>query len=266
MSNIIYDSKSITLTPSGATQLLNGTAYSDMIFQIDDLIKITSKHVLYNTIKITHAEFPFSFYVINDSNNYLSLSTGNITLEQGNYNAIQFQTYLNSLLPNGMLLSLNTITGKFTFTYTQYFYINASSTCGNVLGFLNNVYYYSSLNKIVLPNPCNFTLQNLYIKTPNLLLSNYNTVSKDYSTLRNIQINTSPFGMILYENKSNSKNLVKNISDVDTLRIQIFDDYGSLVNFNSIPWTITLQVESAIEFQTSKTLEDILNSVLIQSE
>ena len=265
MSNIIYDSKSVTLNPSGATQLLNGTAYSDMIFQIDDLIKITSKHVLYNTIKITHAEFPFSFYVINDSNNYLSLSTGNITLEQGNYNAIQFQTYLNSLLPTNMTISLNTITGKFTFTYTQYFYINASSTCG-FLGFLNNVYYYSSLNKIVLPNPCNFTLQNLYIKTPNLLLENYNTVSKDYSTLRNIQINTSPFGMILYENKSDSKNLVKNISDVDTLRIQIFDDYGSLVNFNSIPWTITLQVESAIEFQTSKTLEDILNSVLIQSE
>ncbi len=99
-----------------------------------------------------------------------------------------------------------------------------------------------------------------------MLLENYNTVSKDYSTLRNIQINTSPFGMILYENKSNSKNLVKNITDVDSLRIKIYDDYGSLVNFNSIPWTITLQVESAIEFQTSKTLEDILNSVLIQSE
>ena len=62
------------------------------------------------------------------------------------------------------------------------------------------------------------------------------------------------------------KVIQKIFTDVDTLRIQIYDDYGSLVNFNSIPWTITLQVESAIEFRTSKTLEDILNSVLIQSE
>ncbi len=39
MNNIIYDSKSVTLSPSGASQLLNGTAYSGMIFKIDELIK-----------------------------------------------------------------------------------------------------------------------------------------------------------------------------------------------------------------------------------
>jgi hypothetical protein len=52
-----------------------------MVFNIPSFIK-QDKHILYNTIKITHAEFPFSFYVINSTNNYLSLSTGNIFLKR----------------------------------------------------------------------------------------------------------------------------------------------------------------------------------------
>jgi len=159
-----------------------------------------------------------------------------------------------------MTISLNTITGQFILTYNRYFYINSSSNCGNVLGFTNGVYYYSSSNIITMPNPCNFTLQNLYIKCPNLLLENYSTQTKDYNTLRNIQINSGPFGIILYENKSDSKNLVKNNNDVDNIQIQIYDDYGSLVNFNSIPWTITLQVEQAIQLTQNPSIDELLSN------
>jgi len=259
--NIIYDSKSVTLTPNGAEQLINGNMYSNMVFKIPGLIE-DKAHVLYNTVKVTHAEFPFSFYVVNNTNNFLSLSVGDYTFENGNYNAIQFQTYLKSLLPSTFSITLSPITGRFTISNNAYFFINPSSTCGRILGFDNGTHYYSSLNKIELPFPCNFTMQNLYIKTPNLLLENYNSFTKDNNTLRNIQINTSPFGMILYENKSNSKNLVKNINAVDELLIQIYDDYGNLVDFNNIPWTITLQVESAIELSQSKTISDVLSSIL----
>jgi hypothetical protein len=215
---------------------------------------------IYYTIKITHAEFPFSFYVINSTNNYLSLSTGNIFFEEGNYNAIQFQVYVRSLLPTNMTFDLNIVTGRFILTYPSYFYINPTSNCGKILGFNNGSSYYSVSNIIELPYPCNFTLQNLYIKTPNLLLENYNTQTKDYNTLRNIQINTSPFGIILYENKSNNKNLIKNIDCQNSLTVQIYDDYGNFINFNGVSWTITIQLESAFEFVKSKNMEEYINN------
>ena len=126
---------------------------------------------------------------------------------------------LQALMPTNMVLSFDSINGKYTITYNAYFSILATSTCYNLMGFKSDTQYNSVSNIIEILYPCNFLgTKNLYLKFPNIILENYNTTTKDHSTLLTIPVNVPPFGFILYENKTNSKNLIKN-QQLDILQI-----------------------------------------------
>ena len=85
---IIKDTKHYYLNSNGG-DVKNNNLKSDIIFNIPNLIK-DEKNILYNTVSIVHCEIPYSFYIINEYNNLLSLSTGNIYIDYGNYNANSF--------------------------------------------------------------------------------------------------------------------------------------------------------------------------------
>ena len=255
----ITDSRQINLSPSGATKN-NLTFNSDLEFSIPNLIKNQS-YILYNRIKVSHCEIPFSFYIINEYNNKLVLSTGIIYIPYGNYNANSFMSTLSLLLPINMTIDLNSSNGKFTLNYNSPFTILQTSNIYKIMGFKIDTSYISSSNSINLPFPANFLgSNNVYIKCPNLILDNYNTITKDYTTLLSIPINVPPFGIIQYLNSSNNiSNLVKNIQ-MNNLEVLITDDDNNLIDFNNLEWNITIEIDSIIQVaQNTKTLQEYLN-------
>jgi hypothetical protein len=159
-----------------------------------------------------------------------------------------------------MTITLNSSNGKFTLSYNASFSILATSTINKIMGFSKNITYTSTSNNIILPYPANFLgTNNIYVKSPNLILENYNTSTKDYITLSNIPVNVPPFGIIQYLNQTGSKNIVKNIQ-MDNLEIQITDDDNNLIDFNNLEWSITIEIESIMQFNYNpKTLEDYFN-------
>ncbi len=59
--NTITETKKIFLSPLGAT--LCDSLYSTLTFNIPMLFSF-DKNTIYNTIRVLHAEIPFSFYMI----------------------------------------------------------------------------------------------------------------------------------------------------------------------------------------------------------
>ena len=258
--NVITDAKQINLNSNSADSFNNGLLKSDLRFNIPYLIR-KDKSILYNTIKLLHAEIPYSFYIINEYNNKLVLSTGIIEFEYGNYNANTFMKMIQPLLHVNMHISFNTSNGKFTISHNQPFTIYNTSTCQLLLGFDSTLY--SDNGNIVMPYQANFLgTKNLYIKTTNLVLENYNTNTKDYITLFTIPVNTVPYGIIMYDNISGSKNYVKNSNSINYLDLVITDDYNNQIDFNNTDWSITIEVESTIEvIQNKQTINEYLNDI-----
>lgn len=254
MSNVIIDSHKFFLTPSGASLKRNSFFNSNLEFSIPNFYQSSNK-VLYSTISCIHAEIPYSFYVVNEYNNLLSLSTGNILIPFGNYNANSFLKYLETVLPLGMTITFNTTNGKFTINYNTSFSINASSTCGILMGFEKGKEYNSVGNKIEMPYLANFMgSKNIYVKIPNLILDNFNTLTKDRATLLNIPVNVSPFGIIMYENSSGSSTIIKSIQIPDTLVIQLTDDENNLIDFNNTDFSITLQIDFYLDNSANQNI------------
>ena len=254
--NTIKETKNYYLN-SNNTTAKNGTFKSDIVFNISNLVK-SDKNIIYNNISIIHAELPFSFYIVNEYNNLLSLSTGNIIIDVGNYNANSLMKYLNTKFPIGMVMTLDRTTGKFNITYNSNFVINSSSTCQKLLGLLKNINY-SGFN-ITFPYPANcLGTNNIYIKSPNVILDNYNTSTKDYITLLSIPVSVEPFDLIIYNNFSQTKHLLKN-KTLDSIEIIITDDDNNKINFNNTDWSISLQIENFISANLNNiNLLDYLN-------
>lgn len=251
MSSVIVDSQKFFLTPSGASLKRNGFFNSNLEFPIPNLYA-SSEDVLHTTIKLLHAEIPCSFYIVNEYNNLLSITDKNndvqdIYITYGNYNANNFMTYITPLLPSGMTIDFNTSNGKFTLHYNHTFSVNATSTCGILLGFKNGQTY-SSTHTLEFPYLANFLgSKNVYIKIPNLILDNYNTQTGDRATLSNIPVNVPPFGLIMYENRSTTSTMIKNVQMPDVLYIQLTDDTNNLIDFNNAEFSITLQIDFYIQ-------------------
>lgn len=243
--NIIKDSRKIYLTPRGASQLKNGSYKSNLEFSLPKLI-IDEPYIIYNTVSLCDAQIPYSFYIINVYNNVLDLSIGPpIIIEQGNYNANTLLKAINSKLPSGMNITFNNATGRMTLSYNQPFQINKATTLYEVLG-LENRDYVSTNNQISSSYPMNLLgSKSLKVVIPNLILSNYNTETQDYSTLATIAINVEPYGIIMYSNFTNSTHIIKN-KTIDFLEIKIYDDDGNLIDFQNIEWSITLEINSYI--------------------
>lgn len=247
--NTIKETKNYYLN-SNNTPAKNSSFKSDIIFNISNLVK-SDKNVLYNNISIIHAEIPYSFYVVNEYNNLLALSTGDIYIDLGNYNANSLMKFLNSKFPIGMSMSLDRSTGKFSITYNSSFTIYKRSTCQKLLGLGTNTDYSGPTVNFPFPANCLGT-NNIYIKSPNVILDNYNTSTQDYITLLSIPVAVEPFELIIYSNLSQTKHLLKN-KTLDSIEIIITDDNNNKINFNNTDWSITLQIETYINMNLNST-------------
>lgn len=270
--SLYQDTRIVNLNSANATKN-NSTFNSDVYFNFVGLITEEPNDV-YTEISILNTQIPYSFYNINIYNNILKIQVGatiyTITLTRGNYNANTLITEIqNKLIAEGitdLTIVISSITGCLTFTKVSgnFTFLYSGSTIFKVLGFDTNTDYTSVGGILTSPYPLNLlgTLK-LRIVSNELQTTNYDSaVRSSYNVLAVIPIEAGNFGLILYDNISQIKNILKNPL-VDGFDIKIIDDDGNLINFNNQDWNICLSITiyKTLVDETKTTFNDALKPV-----
>jgi hypothetical protein len=271
--SIYQDTRIVNLNSANSIKN-NSTFNSDVYFQFTGLITEEPDNV-YTEISVLNTQIPYSFYNINIYNNILKIQIGatiyTLTLTRGNYNANTLITeILNKLIVQGitdLTIVISSITGCLTFTKAtgDFTLLYSGSTIFKVLGFDVATNYTSVGSILIAPFPLNLlgTLR-LRIISSELQTINYDSYNKSsYNVLASIPIEAGNFGLILYDNVAQNKNILKN-PVIDGFDIKIIDDDGNLINFNNQDWTITIVVtiHKNIVEKSFTQFSDVLNPIL----
>jgi hypothetical protein len=263
----ITDSKQFYLTSTSKLGTkMNGTSNTKINFEIPRFIT-KQANILYHSLKLLHCEIPYSFYIINETNNIINLVIDSInhffTVPVGNYNAFTLLTILNTI-DNKITFTLNNSNGKYSISSNFPFSLLSSSTLTKIIGGeLNTTYNAIHIHpKYILNFPFAVNLlgtRNIFIKC-NLILENLQTKTNDNQTLKSIPVNVPPFGLIMYNNIENIESLVKN-SQIDNLNIEIYDDDDNLINMNNQDWSITIELKTTLQVSYIKqSIDEYLNN------
>ena len=259
------DSRLISLNSADAYLKNNTTFLSNVIFKLPGLLKKESdiRHVQY---QIIDAQVPVSFYNVNYTNNVLNyqISSVNysITATPGNYSFTTLATNLISkFLANGHIftITINKQNGIVTFATTGTNFIFQSSSMFSIIG-LDATTNSTSFN-LTCVYPFN-VLGVTKIKIVSQFFNSYNIDSLNNGLSNNlalIPIDQPSFGLVVYENKSNSKYTLRT-DTLDEIDLQIYDQNNNLINFNNINWQLTILMEITREFieQSTSEMADIL--------
>ena len=253
--NTYEDSRIIVLNSVDAMKL-NGTMNSNIIFQIQGLLK-PDPNIIQSHIQLIASQIPHSFYIINANNNSLYYTIGtifSIVIPEGNYNALNLITTMTALfLANGHTITpvISRITGKITYTGTTNFTFNSSnSTILKILGFLPLMNSSSVSNVLVSPFPLNLLgIKRITISSANLATNALNTLrtkTQTQSILATIYINEPSYGLVTHSNTTNVNHLLK-VNSIDNIDLQLTDEDGFFINFNNQEFTMKLLISSTYE-------------------
>jgi hypothetical protein len=268
------ESIQIYLNSQYASQCNNGLYNSDCDY-ILPTIEIPNDYQIY--LSVQSAMIPYSFYNIDTNNNLIVikwfslteqyLSSLNIIIPVGNYNAIQLSTYITNqtygltLINKSTLeMTFNIITNRFEFSSIIYAFSfdYILSTALQLFGFskfISNIITPSSSYKSITVNTISTMVsmtqinlspkKYLYIGT-NLQTGNIMSINSNNSNSKNIlcaiPITSSPYSTISYINYNNfSVNLYNNI--LSTINIKILDSEGIPINLNNQFYSLTLQLD-----------------------
>lgn len=247
------ESKIITLTSQSATSKRNGDFLSNVYYELGLFLK-DERDIIHRQITLQSAQIPYSFYVINYTNNIFRyrLGTGTTftsTIPPGNYNGNSLITALNTALTsNGITLtiSLSSINGKLTFTHASqnFTFFDVTYSILSTLGFLAGTNYTSTSNTLTAPYPLNLLgIKVLQIRSSILNTTNYSSIHSGITTLiQTIPVSAVPFGMIDYKDNGNNRVTFTNAT-LDELDIEILDgETGEFINFNNEDWTMTFVI------------------------
>ena len=263
------DQRIITLSSNNATQN-NGSFLSDVYFNFKGLIK-EDLDIREIQISVQNAQIPISFYNINVYNNILIISynstTYTFTLTRGNYNSNNLITeIINKFALQGITdisIVISPITGVLTFTRagSLNFSILSTGTINVVLGFVINTNYTSTAGVLTAPFPLNLLgLLKLKLTSFELQTQNYDSsVQSNLNVLATIPIESGSFGLILYDNISNTQAILNNTT-IDGFDLQIYGDDNNLVNFNGIGWNISLllAITRVRKQESTTTFKDLI--------
>ncbi|MEY3752078.1 MAG: hypothetical protein RLZZ354_620 [Pseudomonadota bacterium] len=259
------DSRLISLNSSNAYLKNNSTFLSDVIFRLPGLLKKESdiKHVQY---QIVDAQIPVSFYNVNYTNNVLNYQivsvNYSITADPGNYSFTSLATNLIAkFLANGHIftITINKNNGIVTFSTIATNFIFQVSSMFTVLGLL------ATKNSTSFNLVCDYPFSVLgvtKIKIVSQFFNSYNIDSANNGLSNNlalIPVDQPSFGLIVYENKSNSKYTLRT-DTLDEIDLQLYDQNNNLINFNNIDWqlTILMEITREVEQQSQTEMADIL--------
>ena len=266
MSKITYqtiDSKQIYVNSSQANIFDNGTKKSEVVFNLNDVISNVEKNALEVRLSLVNAQIPYSFYQINSTNNKINIyylgTWTSYYFPAGNYNVQTFITQWYSTIGSSYTITYSTVTNKFTFTNAYVFYFSDDvNSLFPVIGFQKGQLYISS-GSLTSPYCYNFNgLTRLNIVSTNFSVKNIDSLNEGQSSIiASCPVNCNFGGIILYNNFTNFKSII-NPSSLNTLGIEILDDYENFIDFNNVDWTLTFQVDivKEIVFDTA-TFQEI---------
>lgn len=236
---LIRDTKVLNIsTQSSSAYLLNGDFKSKAYYELKNYIDFEGDDSIeYISVSMPYVVLCNSNYIINDSNNRLTITTAGvpstIIIPNGNYTAQSFMRWWNSNY-SSFVLTINTNTNIFTITRPLIYTWSISGTADYILGFSGTISVSSTT--ITMPRVCNF----LPIPRFNIccdflnngtLLANNSRFSTS-TILASVPNNSKNNSLIVYESDANEF-ILKTLS-LNTLTISIQDDNGNLINFNGV--------------------------------
>lgn len=260
------ESRLININSANALIKNNGTYNSDVVFKFPGLVK-PEQHITSVQFQLLDAVLPVSFYNINYTNNTLNyqISSVNytITVTPGNYNFNSLATQLIAkFLANGhtFTITINKQTGIITLATPATNFILQVSSMFSVLGLLLSTHTSSNFS-LTADYPLNL-LGITKIKIQSVNLNTYNLDSSNNGNSNNlglIPVDQPSFGLIIYENKSSSKFLLRD-NLVNEIDLQLVDQNNNLINFNNLDWNLTILIETTREIETLSQIQmaDIL--------
>lgn len=270
------ETKILTLTSQSATIKRNNTFLSNLWYDTGLFIK-DEPDILHKQITLTSAQIPYSFYVVNYTNNTLvfKISTSptftSVNIPVGNYNGNNLCTQIKSLFQSslGIVVScvLSSVNGILTITcLTNDFTISSQSTCLSILGFTPSTTYTSVSGILTAPYPLNLLgIKVLQVRSSTLNMLNYSSIHNGITTLLGtIPVSAVPFGMIDYKDRGDTKISFSNGS-LDEFEIEILDgESGEYINFNNQDWTMTFSftITRLIEPPNKMNFSDLLRGAI----
>lgn len=244
------DSKIITLTSQSATVKRNGNYLSNVFYDMNAFVK-DEPDIIHRQITLQSAQIPYSFYVINYTNNQFKyqVATGTIftsTIPVGNYTGNSLITALKAAMTVNsvtLAITLSSINGTLTFTHLSqnFTFYDVKYSILPTLGFLKNTDYTSSSFTLTTPYPLNLLgIKVLQVRSSVFNTLNYSSVSGGITTLlATIPVSATPFGMIDFNDKGQTRITFSN-SEIDSIDVEILDgESGEFINFNNQDWTMT---------------------------
>jgi hypothetical protein len=237
-----------------------------VVFNFKGIVK-DDDNIKQKYVTILDAQIPVSFYIINGSNQILTVITGGNTytlnLTQGNYNATSLITELKTKIATIPSLTativISKVSGKLTFTFSSAItLVFSTSTIASVIGLTANL----SGTSITLQQPLNLLgIKRLNIKSDALAVSSFSSQNLGNSSiLLSIPNNEAQFNMISFTNQNNLNNSILNADLVDVIDIQIVDESNNFIDFNGIDWTMTLGI--SIERERSVKFDhNLINAI-----
>ena len=255
------DSIQLYLHSGNADTYINGSKKSSLVFFFEDPITVDKK-VVSKCISVVNAQFPVSWYLINETNNAIRINGTYYYIPYGNYNVTNFVQQCISTFGSNFNVSYNSITNKFTFTNSVAdftFSDNESNSIFKILGFQSGNSYTSTSKSLAAPYSCDFGgLLKLEIKSNTFTLKNCNSHNKGRSrTICSVPINSNQNGVIMYNNFTLYKSIIKN-SVITDINIDIHDEFKNFIDFNNHDWSLTLQIDMFLEnVEDLDTLNDV---------
>jgi hypothetical protein len=255
----------IYLNSKNAKKFLNGSYKSNLIFYFNDMVEI-GPSVIETKLSVVNAQIPCSFYLINSTNNQINITISGITtlytFPNGNYNVNSFITQWASTIGSGWTITFNSITNNFNFLYSSNFIfsdLNINSIF-NIIGFVNGISYSSDFNNSLNSFCCvNFGgITKINIQSASFYLSNIDSFNGTVGDIIcSIPVNSSQNGFIFYENYTNYKSVFNN-RIINSISLEITDEFNNLINFNNIDFSLTLQIDMLREkFYDYDSINDI---------
>jgi hypothetical protein len=255
-------SNQIFLNSALANTYSNGSFKSFVKFNLNDVVSL-DKNALELRISLVNAQFPYSFYQINSTNNKINIyylgTTISYYFPYGNYNVNSFINQWYTTIGSSYTITYSTITNKFIFTNPYVFHFSDDvNSLFSVMGFQKGQYYIST-GSLAAPYCFNFNgLTRLNIISSNFSVKNIDCYNEGQSSvIASCPINCFPGGIILYNNVTNFKSMTTP-SSLNTISLEIVDDNENYIDFNNQDWTLTFQLDIVKEvvFDTS-TVQDI---------
>jgi hypothetical protein len=239
------DNRLISLNSKFA-QYKNGTLKSNLIYKFSGILK-DDDNIIQKYITILDCQIPCSFYVINSTNQVLTIVLGantyTLIITNGNYNASSLITELKSKIATIPTLTativINKSTGKLTFTFSSSVtLVFGTSTSNSVIGLTSNL----TGTNLTLQQPLNLLgIKKINVKSDALSVSSFSSKNLGISSIiLSIPNNSAQFNLINYTNQNSLNNSILNADIIDIIDIQLVDEDGDFLDMNNQDWTITL--------------------------